>query len=106
MHELLDRPFLVSTSRHVASPAFDVADVEWAASGLEGESKVVAGDRYELRFYVPAGWKAMSGSVKSGSEWQAAELEAKGRSSRISFTPEKTGTVRWRVVFKKDKGEN
>ncbi len=106
VHELLDRPFLVSTSRHVASPAFDVADVEWAASGLEGESKAVAGDRYELRFYVPAGWKAMSGSVKSGSEWQAAELEAKGRSSRISFTPEKTGTVRWRVVFKKDKGEN
>ena len=76
------------------------------ATRLEGASKVVAGDRYEMRFYVPDGWKVMGWSVGPASEWQTMGLKAKGPFVRISFTPEKTGTVRWRVVFKKEKGEN
>ena len=51
VREVLPHPFVVSTSRHVASPLFDVVEEKWDARKkvLSGRSKVVAGERYELR---------------------------------------------------------
>ena len=51
VRELTDRPFVISTSRHVASPAFDVTEERWdsATKTLSGVSRVVPGERYELR---------------------------------------------------------
>ena len=51
VRELADRPFVISTSRHVASPLFDVAEERWdaATKTLSGVSHVVPGERYELR---------------------------------------------------------
>ena len=53
VREVLDRPFVVSTSRHVASPAFDVAEERWDAATrtLSGRSTVVPGEPYELRIF-------------------------------------------------------
>ena len=111
VHERLDRPFLVSTSRHVASPAFEVENVEWeeneswwrrlvwGRSVLRGESKVVVGDRYELRLYVPDGWKVWGWSPHP--EWIRRE-EHVGNDVRLGWWPEKTGTIRWHVAFVKD----
>ena len=105
-----DCPVLVSTSRHVASPVIDVANVEWeenetwwrrlvwGRSVLRGESKVVAGDRYELRLYVPDGWKVWGWS--SHQEWTHRE-ERTGPFVRLGFCPEKTGTIKWYVAFEK-----
>ena len=105
-----DCPVLVSTSRHVASPVIDVANVEWeenetwwrrlvwGRSVLRGESKVVAGDRYELRLYVPDGWKVWGWS--SHQEWTHRE-ERTGPFVRLGFCPEKTGTIKWHVAFEK-----
>ena len=51
VRELADRPFVISTSRHVASPVFDVTEEHWdaATKTLSGVSRVVPGERYELR---------------------------------------------------------
>ena len=51
VHELLDRPFVISTSRHVVSPLFDVREEHWdpVSRTLSGRSTVVKGERYELR---------------------------------------------------------
>ena len=51
VRELADRPFVISTSRHVASPVFDVTEERWdaATKTLSGVSRVVPGERYELR---------------------------------------------------------
>jgi hypothetical protein len=51
VHELLDRPFVISTSRHVVSPLFDVREEHWdpVSRTLSGRSTVVNGERYELR---------------------------------------------------------
>ena len=106
-----DHPVLVSTSRHVASPVFDVENVEWedneswwrcliwGKSVLRGESKVVAGDRYELRLYVPAGWRVWGWSPDPE---RTQALSAKGPFVRLAFVPEKTGVIRWHVAFDRD----
>ena len=106
-----DHPVLVSTSRHVASPVFDVENVEWedneswwrwliwGKSVLRGESKVVAGDRYELRLYVPAGWRVWGWSPDPE---RTQVLSAKGPFVRLAFVPEKTGVIRWHVAFEKE----
>ena len=53
VREVVGRPFVVSTSRHVASPAFDVVEERWdpATRTLSGRSKVVPGEPYELRIF-------------------------------------------------------
>ena len=52
---LLDRPFLLSTSRHVSQGILEVTDEAWDASAkrLTARSQVVAGDAYELRIAAP-----------------------------------------------------
>lgn len=51
VHELSVRPFVLSTSRHVASPLFDVREEHWDAATrtLSGVSHVVPGEEYEIR---------------------------------------------------------
>lgn len=53
VHEAADHPFVISTSRHVASPIFDVVEEKWDAATrtLSGRSTVVPGERYELRIF-------------------------------------------------------
>ena len=51
-----DRPVLVSTSRHVAGPAFDVVEERWdrETKTLSGRSeRLVPGERYVLTFVTP-----------------------------------------------------
>jgi len=52
---MLDRPFLISTSRHITQGIVDVVEEKWEPETLtlRGRSKVVAGDPYELRFATP-----------------------------------------------------
>ena len=54
VHEVLGRPFVLSTSRHVASPLFDVKTERWDESTrtLSGVSRVVPGEEYELRIFA------------------------------------------------------
>ena len=83
-----DRPALVSTSRHVASPVFEVRSCEWdeAHGVFSGVSDVVGGERYELRFVMPEGW-----SCKEGV--------AEGRNVRVTFEPTAAGAFAWSVRF-------
>ena len=74
VREVVDRPFVLSTSRHVASPLFDVVEERWdaATQTLSGRSRVVPGEAYELRVFCG------------------------GRVRRFSFKPE-TADFAWRV---------
>lgn len=51
----LDRPVVVSTSRHIAHGAIDIKDVKWdaAAKVLSGVSAVVGGDDYSIIVATP-----------------------------------------------------
>ena len=86
------RPLLVSTSRHVASPAFEVTGETWdaAARTLSGRSKTVSGEDYELRLVVPKGLRIVS--VGAGVVAQS------GTEARVTFRP--CGeTLDWKLTF-------
>lgn len=53
--EKLNRPVLISTSRHVRQMAFDIKDLAYddPQRMLRGNSRMVAGGPYQLRLYVP-----------------------------------------------------
>ena len=105
-----DHPVLVSSSRHVASPAFETDNVEWedneswwrrliwGSSVLRGESKVVPGDGYELRFYLPPGWKMCGYSDNPERSWTKV---MNGPYVRIQLCDgmRKRDVMRWHVAF-------
>ena len=87
--EVVDHPVLLATSRHVASPVIDVKDWTWdgPTATIAGRSDVVAGDRTELVFHVPDGWRSEGGVVRHVLE------------------PKTSGPMSWKVVFSRADGK-
>lgn len=87
------KPVVVSSSRHVASPAFEVSDERWDAETktLVGISRVVPGETYELRVAVPAGLACVS-----AGEGTVAQS---GNELRIVFRPQ-AERYSWSVRFR------
>ena len=81
--ETSDHPVLLSTSRHVASPIFDVREWHWdeETATVSGISDAVAGDRVELVFHLPNGWNSQGEVVRKAIEGDAS------------------GEVKWRFRF-------
>jgi len=84
------RPQFVGTSRHLTQGADDVERVRWDAERLRlsGISRVVGGDRYVVRVYVPAGYRVLTRGVAM-----------KGRIAELAVTKPENGRVNWRVDF-------
>ena len=95
--EKLDRPVLMSTSRHVRQMAYDVLDLEWDedAGELRGTSRVVQNDPYELRLYVPEGRRLESATAEGMDVTTAGDNEV----VRVGFTAEESSDVEWVVRF-------
>ncbi len=105
----LDRPQLLSTSRHVTQGIVDVLAEKWSGSAktLSGDSKVVANDPYELRVVLPASDKPWS---VSAAEVTAADREAgvtiavnAGSSSdlvRVTIRSTTSRDVTWSLRFR------
>ncbi len=62
----LDRPQLLSTSRHITQGAVDLTDVRWNSSArtLTVNADVVKGDPYKISIYVPDGFVPENGTVR------------------------------------------
>ena len=92
------RPVLVSTSRHSASPLFEVTDEKWDASArtLSGSSEVVAGDLYELRLVLPEGMAVATAEIGGN----AAEVKTEKCNVRIRTNPNKSKVENWQVRFR------
>ncbi|MDR2850031.1 MAG: alpha-galactosidase [Verrucomicrobiota bacterium] len=76
---VLDRPQLISTSRHITQGVVDVSNLAWdpAARALSGVSQTVAGDRTELRILT-------HGATSVGPVLSAAVTCANGYELTIS----------------------
>ena len=85
------RPVLLSTSRHVTQGIVDVTGEKWSGNTLSGVSQVIAGDAYELRIRVPAGWKLDQAS--------APATENPGL-VRITLRSDKTQKMKWAANFR------
>ena len=108
----LDRPQLLSTSRHVTQGMVDVTGEQWdaASATLAAASQVVADDRYELRIVVPAGeksWRATAVSV--GADDQTAGVTTTfhqdGPRLRATLTSPVSREVKWQVHFAPGRAE-
>ena len=86
------RPVVVSTSRHVASPVFDVVEERWDAASrtLAGRATVVAGEPYELRLAVPDGFVC---TAEGG-----AAVEQSGNRLRVRYQ-NPPADLRWKLSF-------
>ena len=86
------KPVLVSTSRHVASPIFDVTDERWdpTTKTLAGFSKTVPDEAYELRLAVPQGMRCVAA--------EGGRVVQDGMELRVTFDPSGTDCG-WKLRF-------
>ena len=96
--EKQDRPVLLSTSRHVRSMAFDIKDMSYDRGQrvLSGVSRAVAGDPYQLRIYVPDGFKAQRVELSDGL---SATMTVDGNLLMADYIAKTGNDVSWRVHF-------
>ena len=96
--EKQNRPVLISTSRHIRQMAFDIKDLAYDGPQrmLHGISRAVAGDPYQLRFYVPEGFTAKRVELSGGL---AARMTAEGRLLTVDYTAATGNDVEWKVYF-------
>ncbi len=100
VRQVADHPQVVSTSRHITQGLMDVIEERWdsATRTLNGKSRVVAGDAYEIRISLPSSgnWEVKSSSL-DGKAAVPSKTEKGGLRAR--FQPEKGGTVDWEIGF-------
>jgi hypothetical protein len=90
-------PVLVSTSCHVRQMAYDVLVLKWDAASLtlSGTSKLVEGDPYQLRVFVPEGY-AFAGVEAAGLPVNA---KAAGGLLAVDFLSPSNQDVEWTLRF-------
>jgi hypothetical protein len=86
------RPQVVGTGRHLTQGAVDLESVQWDETRLRlsGTSKVVGGDPYRVRFYVPEGWRVVTKGVRQD-----------GRLAELVIERRENARVFWRIDFAK-----
>jgi hypothetical protein len=108
LRPLLDRPFLVSTSRHITQGIVDVKEETWdGVKTLSGISEVVANDPYELRVFAPtgqSGWRVDKAEVATVDRDQGAEITftQSGPEVRATIRAPFSRPVHWRTFFERN----
>lgn len=93
----LNRPQILSTSRHISQGGADLERVTWSPSSrtLAGRSRVVNGDEYVVVVHVPEGYVLRRASVAG----YAAATRTDDRILQVACTPSATGAVDWVMQF-------
>ncbi len=100
VREALDRPQVMTTSRHVVAGYVDEVETTWDAGAkcLRGRSNVGGGFPYKVAIITPwqrSSFVATSARVRDGK----ADLEQAGPLVSLRWTPQESGVVEWRVDF-------
>ncbi len=98
IRQKLDRPQIVSTSRHISQGGADLTQVSWRARTrmLSGRSRVVLGDDYELAIRLPRSTALASATIDGRPATAIVEADL----LRVSHRPAATGEVDWALVFR------
>lgn len=98
LRERQAHPQLLSTNRHVSCGGVDLERLNWTGDALEGASRVVTGDDYELYLTAPDGW-----TVEFVDAPGAEVVLASGRDGavRVTMRGAKTGLLAWRVRYRR-----
>lgn len=88
---VLDRPQIVSTSRHLSQGAAELREVDWRDNTLTVRAELVKGDNYKLTLYVPEGFKLKSCDLGTA--------ETNSKLLTVNFTPDENGEYAFAVEF-------
>lgn len=101
IHRELDRPQVISTSRHITQGGVDLSAVRWdrKRGEISGRSLVVARDPYELRLWIPSGYRAADAG--SSADTTRLDVEQNGRLAVARLETDWSGDVRWWVRFQR-----
>jgi hypothetical protein len=106
IRRVLERPVLVSTSRHVSQGIVDLMKENWnnRANILSGKSKVVGEDPYEIRIFESTrSWQALRVNVSEADRRAGvtAEIQQENQTIRVTINSPENRRVTWEAVFKK-----
>jgi hypothetical protein len=100
---MIDRPQLISTSRHITQGVVDVAEEAWDVreKKLHGMSRVVGGDPYEMRVAKPAcgEWKLISATVTGVQQAQIKIVGDEALGWRVRIDSPESGELNWQLSF-------
>jgi hypothetical protein len=94
------RPELISTSRHITQGGFDLAQADWEPDihAWSGVSRCVANDPYTLTFLLDTPQSAWV-IKRANTSGPAPSIQLEGDVGHVTFTPQQSGEVVWRVEF-------
>jgi hypothetical protein len=91
----LDRPQILSTSRHISQGGVDLETSDWKGRALIGSSKVVRDDPYSIFVRLPEGYTLKSAAF----DGRPAEVRVEDGLAEVKVVPKKTGSSAWRISF-------
>jgi hypothetical protein len=101
-----EHPVLLGTSRHITQGVVDVLEEKWDAESrtLEGLSRVVGGDAYELRVRTDStkgAWKTAAPELdeQDRAAGVTAALKEEAGLLRVTLRSAESRDVRWKVRF-------
>jgi len=99
IREKLDRPQLVSTSRHISQGAVEITSLNWmpGVNAIEAVSNLIMGETYEITVRAPAGWKPRE--VRIGVSDTPPRIE--GELVRFELKSATTEPMFWTISFEK-----
>ncbi|MBN1422821.1 MAG: alpha-galactosidase [Planctomycetes bacterium] len=99
----LDRPQIVSTSRHITQGGVDLESVEWKPESctLAGRSRVVRGDPYEIAIHNPWPFVFVAAEFDGKPAGLPSGKDDQNRLLRFSFLPDATRILEWSVRFRR-----
>ena len=94
----LDRPQIVTTSRHITCGGPDLQDVTWKENELSGVSDIVGGEPYDIVVHEPAGTTFVSGTVEGAA--RATSNTVAGGLRTIRVAGDASTRIRWRMIYR------
>jgi hypothetical protein len=103
IREKLDRPRIISSSRHISQGGVDQKDVRWNPKTLtlSGQSAAVKNDVYSMTIHRLPNMRMLA--AKMGG--RAAKISATANVDEVSIPPEATETLGWSIAFGPVAGE-
>ncbi len=79
----VDHPVVAGTSRHVTQGIIDLVEETWAdkspaAGALRGTSRVIAGERYQIRTTAPAHWRSGTARLLAADQPAGVTIRTSG----------------------------
>jgi hypothetical protein len=106
IRRVLERPVLVSTSRHITQGIVDLTEEEWdeRAKILSGKSKVVGEDPYKIRICAPTReWQAVRVKVSEDDRRAGvtASIKQEGKKILVTIKSPENREISWEVAFER-----